>query len=504
MCMALRRPVAAWLFGIGAVGIGVAAFGADPALTIYNENFAVIRETLRLDLKAGDNKLVFSGATAQVEPDSVILRDPSGKQIVQVLEQNYRNDPVSQERLLGLNEGKTIEFLVKNPDGSSRVVSGKIVRSGYVPHYQAMSRYGSQYQANQMNIVSGGAGQPIIEVDGKLQFSLPGQPIFPALSDDAILKPSLDWILRSPQAAQFEAELSYISGGLSWSSDYNLVAPENGDTLDLVGWVTLDNQSGKQFDHARIKLMAGDVSKLQPRQGGMGGGGYAVASPAPDPQITEESFEDYHLYTLPQPTTIHDRETKQVEFLRAAGIQSKKLYTYNGAQLDIPFNGQDLRQNQAYGTKSNPHVWVMREFANSAANHLGVPLPKGRVRCYRRDQDGQMEFTGENQIDHTPKDETLRVYTGNAFDLTGERRQTAFRSEFQNRSVDESFEVKLRNHSKGAATVRVVEHLYHWSNWTISQESVKHRDLDSRTVEFEVALQPDEERVLTYAAHYSW
>src|ERR1017187_6482093 len=162
--------------------------GADPALTIYNQNFAVIREILPLDLKAGNNTVRFSGATAQVEPDLVILRDPAGKRTVQVLEQNYRNDPVSQQRRLGLYEGKTIEFSVRNPDGTRSIVNGKIVRSGYVPHYQAMNRYGPQYQANQMSMGSGGAEQPIIEVGGKLQFELPGQPIFPALGDDTILK----------------------------------------------------------------------------------------------------------------------------------------------------------------------------------------------------------------------------------------------------------------------------------------------------------------------------
>ena len=481
--------------------------GADPALTIYNQNFAVIREILPLDLKAGNNTVRFSGATAQVEPDSVILRDPTGRRVVQVLEQNYRNDPVSQELLLGLYEGKTIEFSVRNADGTSRIVSGRIVRSGYVPHLQAINRYGAQYQGNQMAMAQGGAGQPIIEVGGKLQFTLPGQPIFPALGDDTILKPALDWILYSAQPAKFDAELSYVSGGMTWSSDYNIVAPETGDTLDLVGWVTLDNQSGKQFDHAHIKLMAGDVNKVQPQNqtvnafsAGIGGGGMQP------PQVTEKVFEDYHLYTLPQPTTIHDRETKQVEFLRASAIQSKRLYIYDGVQFDRNFNGyQDLRQVQQYGTQSNPHVWVMREFANSDANHLGVPLPKGRVRFYRRDQDGQVEFTGENEIDHTPKDETVRVYTGNAFDITGERRQTKFQSQMQPGGwLDESFEIKLRNHKKEAATVRVVEHLYRWSTWTITQESSAHRQADSRTIEYEVTLQPNEERTLTYTAHYTW
>jgi hypothetical protein len=482
-------------------------FSADPAITIYNQNFAVIRETLPLDLKTGNNTVRFAGVTAQVEPDSVILRDPAGNRTIRVMEQNYRNDPASQDRLLGLYEGKTIEFSVRNADGTTSIVSGRIVRSGYVPHYQAISRYGTQYQANQMGMASGGAGQPIIEIAGKLQFTLPGLPIFPALGDDTILKPALDWILYSAQPARFDAELSYVSGGMSWESDYNIVSPETGDTLDLVGWVTLDNQSGKQFDHAHIKLMAGDVNKLQPQVQSLVTFAATSAAAAPmSSQVTEKAFEDYHLYTLPQPATIHDRETKQVEFLRAEGIQSKRLYVYDGAQFDRNFNQyQDVRQVQQYGTQSNSHVWIMREFANTTANHLGIPLPKGRVRFYRRDQDGQVEFTGENQIDHTPKDETVRVYTGNVFDITGERRQTKFQSQnIPGGWLDESFEIKLRNHKKEAATVRVVEHLYRWTNWVITQESATHRQTDSRTMEYEVTLQPDEEKTLTYTAHYTW
>ncbi len=486
-------------------GFTALAFSADPALTIYNQNFAVIRETLPLDLKAGNNNVRFTGATAQVEPDSLILRDPSGRFTVQVMEQNYRNDPVSQERLLNLFEGKSIEFAVHNQDGTSRIVTGRIVRSGYAPHYQAWDRYGAQYAANQSAMISGGTGQPIIEVNGKLQFSLPGQPVFPALGDDTILKPTLDWIIHSSRPARFDAELSYVSGGMTWASDYNIIAPETGDTLDLVGWVTLDNQSGRQFDHAYIKLMAGDVNKVQPQTRAMFSAMGGVLSAPPAPQVTEKAFEDYHLYTLPQPATIHDRETKQVEFLRASGILSKRLYIYDGAKLDDQRNYGDIRQVQQYGTQSNPNVWVMREFANSDANHLGVPLPKGRVRFYRRDQDGQVEFTGENTIDHTPRDETVRVYTGNAFDIRGERRQTHFQSQFQPGGwVDESFEIKLRNHKKEAVTVRVVEHLYRWNNWVITRESAAHRQADSRTIEYDVALQPDEEKVVTYTVHYTW
>ena len=490
-------------------GCAFLANAGDPALTIYNQNFAVVRETLPLDLKAGNNTIRFAGATAQVEPSSVILRDPSGRVPLQILEQNYRNDPVSEQRLLALYEGKTIDFVVHRPDGTTITVPGRIVRSGYVPHYQAVNQFGPQYQANQMAMAGGGAGQPVIETNGKLQFSLPGQPLFPALGDDTILQPALDWILFSAQPARLDAELSYVSGGLTWSSDYNIVAPEDGDTLELVGWVTLDNQSGRQFDHARIKLMAGDVNKVQPqppfaRQ--FSAGGVVGGLVAPVPQVTERTFDDYHLYTLPAPTTLHDRETKQVEFLRATGIPSKRLYVYDGAVFGQQFNGyQDLRQIQQYGTQSNPHVWVMREFANTRANHLGVPLPKGRVRFYRRDQGGQVEFTGENQIDHTPEDETVRVYTGNAFDIAGERRQTQFQSQMQPGGwLDESFEIKLRNHKKEAVTVRVVEHLYRWSTWVITRESAPHRQVDSKIIEYDVALEPGEEKTVTYTAHYTW
>jgi hypothetical protein len=471
------------------------AVAADPALTIYNQDFAVVRETLPLDLQAGSNTVRFSGATAHLEPDSVILRDPSGKRALVILEQNYRADPISQELLLNLYEGKTIDFVIHMQDGATRTVSGKIVRSGYVPHYQATAGMGN--------------GQPIVEVNGKLQFSLPGEPIFPALGDDTILQPALDWIVHSGLAAKFDAELSYVTGGMTWKADYNVVAPETGDTLDLVGWVTLDNQSGKQFDHAHIKLMAGDVNKVsQPAaypataKRAMVVGGFVS-----EPQVTERSFEDYHLYNLPLPTTLHDRETKQVEFLHGSGIASKRLYIYDGVVGNQNQYGNDVRQMPQYGTESNPHVWVMREFVNSEANHLGMPLPKGRVRFYRRDQDGQLEFTGENEIDHTPKDETIRVYTGNAFDIAGERKQTHYQmqqQQYPNGWADESFEIKLRNHKKEAVTVRVVEHLYRWYNWAITQESASHHQKDSRTIEYEVTLKPDQEKVITYTAHYSW
>ena len=337
------------------------ANGADPALTIYNQNFAVIREIVPLDLKAGSNSVRYSGATNHLEPGSVILRDPTSRRPIQVLEQSYRNDSVSQERLLNLFEGQTIDFLVRRPDGTTDTVRGKVIRSNYVPNRPAMNRYGSAYANTQM---AAGSSQPIIEVNGKMQFSLPGQPLFPALGGDAILKPTLEWILYSNQPARIDAELSYVSGGMTWNADYNVISPENGDTLDLAGWVTLDNQSGRQFDNAHIKLMAGDVSKIQPMTGGVigavysAGGGNAGAPPA----VTERTFEDYHLYTLPRPATIHDREMKQVEFLRASG---------RPIQTAIHLRRRDLRPADVWGCAPKPAVRNTVEPA--CMDHARVP-----------------------------------------------------------------------------------------------------------------------------------
>jgi len=471
--------------------------GTQPALTIYNQNFFVAREHLPLDLKPGANRINYVGIAAHVEPDSVILRDPAGRSL-QILEQNYRNDPVSQELLLSFYEGKTIDFMIQ----PGQVAKGKVVRSGYVPSYS----YAGGYQQPAYS-------QPIIEVDGVLRFGLPGQPLFPALSADSILKPTLSWLLRADKPGQFEAEISYVSGGMSWHADYNLVVADGSanqtNLVDLVGWITLQNQSGKTFENAQIKLMAGDVNKLVE-------GRFELAKAAPAamraadeamaPVVREKSFDEFHLYTLERAATLHDQETKQVEFVRATGIGAQRLYIYDGAQLAqyTYYNPEQIRQDANYGTQSNPKVWVIEEFKNSEANHLGIPLPKGRLRFYRRDTDGHLEFVGENAIDHTPKDETLRVYTGNAFDIVGERKRTNYHVESSQHWMDESFEIRVRNHKKETANLRVVEHLYRCNNWKLAEQSTPARKTDAQTVEFPITIKPDGETVVTYTVHYSW
>lgn len=483
------------------LAIAIVTF-AEPSLTIYNQDFAVVRDQIELSLKQGENEVTVTDITAQAEPESVILRDPAGKYAFRILEQNYRADPVSTELLLSLYEGQEIDFITE-----SEMVRGRIVRSGsvsppttvrYVDEFFMPDEYLPRRKAQE---------KPIIEVNGRLRFGLPGEPLFPSLKDDTILKPTLHWLIESEQQARFDAELCYITGGMSWKADYNLIYPVKGDVMDLVGWITMNNKSGKTFENAKIKLMAGDVSKIQRvdrayLMGGMGGAAAPMSSP-----VSEKAFDEYHLYTLNRRTTLRDKQTKQVEFVRAESVKSVSLYVYDGANIDPRrrWPSENMRNRPDYGTSSNKKVRVMREFKNSEANSLGIPLPKGRIRFYRRDDDGQLEFTGENTIDHTPRDETVRVYTGNAFDLVGERQQVNFRTDNVRRVADESFEIKLRNHKENQSVeIRVIEHLYRRRNWEITKASHDYTKTDSQTIEFRVVVDLDKEKVITYTVHYTW
>lgn len=492
---------------------------AQTALTVYNQNFAVVRERIPLELAKGENSVAFDRATLHVEPDSVVLRDPRGKVTLRILEQSYRADTASQGLMLSLFEGKTLKFLAKNADGTERVLMGKVVRSGYTPNVTAAAqRYGQRFYQTQMAMGGGwggnqGGGSPIIEVDGELRFSLPGEPVFPALADDTVLRPTLTWRLASDRAAKLDAELGYVTGGMSWEAAYNLVSPEKGDTLDLVGWVTIDNQSGKTFADSKVKLMAGDVSKLQPGpEDGMRMREQALGVLRYDADVlpvTEKAFDEFHLYSLPRPVTLRNRETKQVEFLRASGVKTKTVYIYRGASFDPQryqhYTSENIRNDRDYGTKSNPKVWVYREFKNTKENGLGVPLPKGRTRFYRGDEaDGALEFTGENAIEHTPEGETLRIYTGDAFDLVGERRRTDYAQRNGDRETEEAFEIRVRNRKKEAVEVRVAERLYRWMNWTLLENSEPYVKTDDRNIEFRITLAPDEEKVVTYRVRYDW
>ncbi len=459
-------------------------------LTIYNQNFAVVRSSVDLDLKPGISEVTTTKVTRQLEPDSVILRDPKGNRAIDVVEQNYDAAVINQNRLLAAYEGQTIDFenqLNRVDNGQQLFVykPGKIVRAP-----------------------DDSGRQPIIEVDGKLQFELPGLPIFPAKADSLLLKPTLRWRIAAEHPENIHAELDYITNGLSWESTYNIVLPEDSKTdgsgtvpADIVGWVTIRNQSGTEFPAANIKLMAGDVAKIQPLQvmARMVNGPMALKTE--NAEVTQKAFDDFHLYDLHRTVYLRDGETKQVEFMRAARVPITRKYEYDGEGSGY-YSGLNLDRN--FSSQDNKKVAIVQEFKNTEANHLGIPLPAGKLRFYRQDEGGQVEFTGENIIDHTPKDGTIRVVTGDAFDITGERKQTDFHVDTHLKNLDETFEIKVKNVKDTPVTVSVIEHLYRWSNWKIVSNSADYKKTDSRTIEFPVQLAPNQEKTVTYTAHYSW
>ncbi|MFT6059481.1 MAG: hypothetical protein ACJAS5_000914 [Lentimonas sp.] len=465
---------------------------AQPAITVYNENFGVVRDTVSLDLDAGLSDVSYSGVTAQLEPESVILRDPSGAVALSVVEQSYRGDPVDQQRLLQMFEGQSIRFL-KVVDGKEVIESGKIIRAPSI--ITTKNQYGNPQQKDL---------EPIIQVDGELQTRLPGVPLFPSLGDDSVLQPTLSWKLHSDRKAAFDAQLSYLTNGISWKSDYNLLLPEKGDAVTLTGWVSIENNTGKTFEDAKIKLIAGDVNKVEPPQQLRREKVYAMAmtdSAGSPPQVEEKKFDEFHMYSLPLTATLRDRETKQVEFVRGENVQTTKLYVYEG--LKASYRG-GINLNQNYGQNGQTDVAIYRELENKKENGLGVPLPAGRMRFYRMDDDGQLEFTGENTIDHTPKNETIRVYLGNAFDILGERRRTNFYKHPSRDMLRETFEVEIRNRSEETVTVKVVEPLFRGSNWEIQTPSQEFEKTDAQTIEFPVVVEADGTATVTYTVEYTW
>ena len=521
------RPLLAIVFAASSLAAQQPATQpAVPAvsLTIYNEDFAVARTQVALDLKPGLNEVtttqVTTQVTTQLEPDSVVLRDPSqrnaaAKPSFHIVEQNYDPAVVTQDWLLQKYEGKTIDFLVggwSNDNGKivpNPMVQGKIVRAP-----QPQGQY-NQYSQN----------QPLIEVDGKLRFQLPGTPLFPASTDGLLLKPTLRWQIDSDKAQKLSAELAYITGGLSWEATYNVVAPnpggENGNVpgsaapveekADLVGWVTIHNQSGTEFPEARIKLMAGDVAKIVPSNNVLRGAYKTFATAqnvSVNGQVTQKAFDDFHLYDLNRTVSLRDGEIKQIQFIEASGVTLARSYVYDGAdgnrQPTANFGGNFVQQ-QNYGlSSSNNKVKIIDEFKNSQATHLGIPLPAGRIRLYRRDADGQMEFIGESTIDHTPTEDIVKITTGNAFDVKGSRRQTDFSTDQGRRTLNETFEIKITNQKPEPVNVKVIENLYRGDNWEIQFKSADYTKLDSHTIQFPVQVPAKGEATLTYAVRYTW
>jgi hypothetical protein len=451
------------------------AQGNDLQLTVYNQDVALVRDTRSFELKQGVNEVRFSDVASQIDPTSVHFRSLTDPEGTSVLEQNYEYDIVGSQKLLQKYIDQKIELVTE--DGSE---------------YQGVLLSG----AGDIILQDAAGGVTVIRLDRVRQFN------FPALPEGLITRPTLVWLLDAGQRGDQDVEVTYMTNGINWHADYVVQLNQDDTALGLNGWITLDNRSGATYTDAKLKLVAGDVNVVrQTKAFADRGVAVEMAAPTAAPPVEERQLFEYHLYDVQRPVTVRDNQTKQIEFTSAAEVPAEKFFVYDGAQ-GLSFYGQAIT-DPGYGTYSNPDVNIYLQIQNKEETGLGIPLPAGRVRVYKADVDGSLQFIGEDQIDHTPKDETIRLLLGNAFDIVGERRQTDFQ-QLGRDTIEESFEITLRNHKDQEVEVRVVEHLFRWSEWKVVQESADHTKLDQGTVEWRLPMPADGEATLTYTVRYEF
>jgi hypothetical protein len=467
-------------------------------LTVYNQNLSLIREERDISLTRGTSRVVLPDIPATIDGTSLHFLSLTAPSAVRVLEQNYQYDLVHQAKLLERYIGKEIEFVRVDPENDREyTVAGTLLSTGYV--LQSHRSGGLP--------VYGSMGGMIVEVGGKIEVNPVGRLLLPSLPEGLILRPQLEWLVQSSRGGKHRAEISYLAGQLSWSCNYVALLGEKDEKLDLTGWVTLTNRSGTTFKNAGLKLVAGDVNIVQERmERGLAMSKAMVAEDAARPQFTQRELFEYKLYTLQRRTDVKNNETKQIELTSGRNVPAQKVFIYDGLadQWRHWYNNYSYRSQSSFGQQSNPKVGVFMTFRNEEASGLGIPLPKGKVRVYKRDEDGREQFIGEDQIDHTPKDEEVRLYLGNAFDIVGERVQKDFKVLASGHVVEETIEVKIRNHKSTSAQVMVYEHPWRWSEWEIVSTSADWSKVDQSTVKFPVTIGKDKEKVIRYTIRYTW
>ncbi len=450
------------------------AQAAGPKVTVYNSNIAMVSENRQIDLKQGVNDVSITDVPSGILPETVRFRsltDPAAS----VLEQNYEYDLVGTEKLLEKYVDQDIKVITQ--DGETH--EGKLLSS-----------------AGDVVLQTTGGAIDAFKLDQIRSYS------FPALPEGLITRPTLVWTVNATKPGKHDAEIAYLTNGLNWHADYVALLAKDNKSLDLDGWVTLDNQSGATYTDAQLKLVAGDINRLpQPvaREDMM-----FKAAPAAmaTPAIEQRSFSEYHLYELAQPVTIKDRQTKQVQFLTKSGIPSVPSYVYD-ASLPAPFGAGPIL-DPSYGNTGNTQVKLTVKF-NTGKEGADAQLPAGNIRMYQNDVDGSPLLIGEDAINHTPKGEDVTLTIGNAFDLVGQRTQTDFK-QISDKVVEETYQIELRNQKeKDDVTVRVVEHLSRGGNWEIVKASPEGwKKTDSSTIEWSVPVPAQGKATVTYTVRYTW
>ncbi|HEU4439789.1 MAG TPA: DUF4139 domain-containing protein [Methylomirabilota bacterium] len=426
-------------------------------VTVYNGNLGLVKDVREIRLDPGVTEARFADVAAQIDPTSVHLRsltDPAG---LRILEQNYEYDLLSSEKLMEKYVGRTVRLYQGN---------------------------GSYQEATLLSTRG-----PVYDINGQIHMGHFGSAVLPALPENLVSKPTLQWLLRNTRPAPQRVEASYLTGGVSWKADYVMLIDAADTRTDLTGWVTITNQSGATYRDAALKLVAGDINRAGHREDArraLEAAGKAAA-PASDRDFKSEGFFEYHLYTLDGRTTIKDSQTKQLTLLSGADIPVDKRFIYYGAA------GYFRSQ---YGTPiSNQKVGVYLDIKNAKERGLGMPLPKGRVRVYKADTSGSQQLIGEDWIDHTPKDERVRIKMGEAFDVVGERVQKDWKRLGSN-LYEVEWEVTLRNHKTEPVSVEVNEPLP--GDWEMVRSTHPHEKPQAHTARFTLSVPKDGATTLVY------
>jgi len=436
----------------------------EVAVTIYNGNLGLVRDVREVVLPVGVQEVKFMDVAAQIDPTSVHLKSLTETNGVRILEQNYEYDLLSPQKLLDKYIGKTV-----------RLMTGD----------------GSLVEAVLLSNNSG----PIYQINGQIHLGHPGRVILPELPENLIPKPTLVWLLQSGSARPQRVEASYLTGGITWKADYVLVLNGADTRGDLSGWVTIDNKSGATYAGAALKLVAGDIHRVKPRKEMREVLEMAAKSPRADAgrQFQEESFFEYHLYSLEGRTTIKQNQTKQISLLGAEGVPIKKEFRYYGAS--------QYYRSQLGTPLSNQKVGVFLEIRNRQQDKLGLPLPKGTIRVYKASADQSLQLVGEDAIDHTPKDETVKIKMGEAFDVVGERTQRDWKKIASN-LYETEWEIQIRNHKPEEIRVSILEPVP--GDWEVLKESHPHEKIEAHTLKYVVAVPKNGKTTVTYRVRMRW
>ena len=439
------------------------------AVTIYNDELALVKDTRKVSLDAGENRIALRDVSARMRPETAQLRSLSQPGAFDLLEQNFDFDLLTPEKLLEKYVGRSVRIVKTNPTTGAETV-----------------------ETAQVLAATGGV---VLRIGDRIETGAPGRIVFDSVPANLRDRPTLVTDLINKRAGPQTVELSYLTGGLSWHADY--VAELNADdsALDLNGWVTLTNHSGSAYPNATLQLVAGDVNRARDEMKPMMDGRLRQEAPAAvmaKTAVAQESLFEYHLYTLGRPTSLADNQTKQVALLDATAVAVRK---------ELLFSGSDYYYRSSYGELGQKlKAGVFVEFTNNEKAHLGVPLPKGVVRVYKRDSAGNAQFIGEDNVDHTPKNEKVRLHLGDAFDVTADKKQTDFkrREPFNKASYvyESAYEIVVKNAKTETAHVTVREPVP--GDWTMLEQSLPHTKVAAGTAEWHIDVAPGGSTTLTY------